>query len=138
MSFSHQKISFHPVLAACLLIVPTLLCGCGRSNSEFHPRIESAREALEAALEAWRNGEPHQTITSTEPSIDLFDARRQSGERLSSFEILEELPDEGPKQFLVKLKLEGATAPEETKYIVLGKDPLLVFREEDYHQPAGM
>ena len=122
----------------CLSVLPVLFTGCGRSNSEFHPPIESAREALEAALESWRNGEPVGTITSTDPSIDLFDARRQSGERLSSFEILEELPDsEGPKQFLVKLKLDGKDS-EETRYIVLGKDPLLVFREADYHQPAGM
>lgn len=137
MSPLHPAFNLRLFAVACVWIVSAMLCGCGRTNSEFHPRVENARDALETALEAWRNGEPHQTITSTEPNIDLFDARRQSGERLSSFEIVEELPEEGPKQFLVKLQLEGKE-PEETKYIVLGKDPLLVFREADYHQPAGM
>ncbi|HVW02956.1 MAG TPA: hypothetical protein VHB77_21530 [Planctomycetaceae bacterium] len=138
MSLSLKAFGPRLLTLVCLSLLAALFSGCGRSNSEFHPAIESAREALDTALESWRNGAPVGTITSTEPSIDLFDARRQLGERLSSFEVLEELPDEGPKQFLVRLKLEGAKGPEETKYIVLGKDPLLVFREEDYHQPAGM
>ena len=67
-----------------------------------------------------------------------FDARWQAGRKLHDYEIIKELDEAGPKQFIVKMTVEGDKGAEEVKYYVVGKDPLLVFRQEDYEKSASM
>ncbi len=61
------------------------------------------------------------------------------GEQLESFQIgEEEAGDDGTKQFAVKLTMKKSKTSEDVRYIVHGRDPVWVFREEDYKRTLNM
>jgi hypothetical protein len=115
-----------------------LFLGCGSGGTaRYIPPQDNARAALQTALATWQSGEKHGPITSSKPEINVFDARWQAGKKLESFEILEAVTAQEHPQFKVRLKLEGQ--PEETvTYLVVGIDPLHVFRDADYQRATGM
>ena len=120
-----------PVLLAAATILPV---GCGGGSVEdYVPDAASARRSLDAALTSWKNGEPLQTITQLETPVNVVDARWRAGRKLQSFEIISESPADPHPVFTVKMRLGGQDKDEETRYIVTGLDPILVFREEDYN-----
>lgn len=126
--------------AACAWVL-AVLAGCGgTSEKTYIPVPEAARTALTAALTAWQSGQAKPgSIAKASPAIEVVDSQWRSGQKLKAFEILQEVPTtEGPKRFQVKLTLEGTSSPLETVYLVVGKDPLYVFREADYQPPNGM
>jgi hypothetical protein len=118
-----------------------MLCvsfGCsGAPEKKYIPAANDARGALDAALEHWKSGTKHGRVDSFDVPIDVFDARWQNGKKLESYEILEEETSDGPKIFVVKMKLDEDKEEKEIKYYVVGKSPLLVFREEDYKKASG-
>ena len=120
------------------LVLATTLSGCGGSGTDrYIPNTSAARDAVQTALTTWKAGTPHGPITSSKPAINVFDARWQAGKKLASFEILEEIPGQEQPQFMVKLTVQGQK--EETiTYLVVGIDPLLVFRDADYKKTIGM
>ncbi len=119
-------------------VVVALLVGCGaESHERYIPGTDQARSAVEAALSSWKAGEPHQTIKSHTPPVDLFDARRQAGKKLADFHIVEEVTGQDRPTFKVTLRLAGEQRDEETTYVVIGSDPLLVFRAEDFKKASG-
>ncbi len=123
--------------AISLLLLGLTLASCSKTtHDKFVPSIDSARDALELALEAWRDGQPPKAIDVAEVLVQPIESRWQQGKKLLEFEILKELDVEGPKQFLVRIKLAGSAAPEEATYIVLGKDPLYVYYLTDYEQSS--
>ena len=118
-------------------------CGCAnRGNDYFIPKEAAARDALEAALNAWKNGERPGKIAGASVPIEVADSRWLAGQKLSSFEIIQEDPsDSGMRWFTVKLNVQsgkGKSGSQTVRYVVVGKDPLWVYREEDYKRPAGM
>ncbi len=127
-----------------LLTVLTLISlgvgflGCrGNATDRFIPTNATARKAIETALSTWKEGAKHGPITSVTPNLNVFDARWQAGSRLEEFQILEEVTGKQHPQFKVKLKVQGK--PEETiEYLVVGIDPLLVFRDADYKRASGL
>jgi hypothetical protein len=60
------------------------------------------------------------------------DKSRSPETRLRSFSILGETEIENARQFTVRLTLDGDDAPRLVRYNVLGRDPVWVFRLEDY------
>ena len=107
--------------------------GCGGTfERSFIPDQMLAEDCLKASLDAWKAGKKHGEVESTNPVIQVVDSKWRSGAKLQEYEILEELPSDGPKKFRVRLTLEKAPAPEETNYLVVGKDPMWVYREKDY------
>lgn len=117
-------------------LVVLMLLGCG-GNARYVPAKTTAREALQTALSTWQSGTAHGPITSSKPVINVFDARWQAGKKLTSFEIVEEMTGKDHPHFKVRLQLDGQ--PEETAtYLVVGIDPLLVFRDADYERAEGM
>lgn len=121
------------------LMIAALLAGCGGDGTQRYVQSsESARSSLETALNAWKNGDPHGTIESGDTEIDVFDARWRDGQQLESFEIVEELPADPHQTFKVTMRMKDATEDEENTYIVLGIDPIQVFRSEDYAAATGM
>jgi hypothetical protein len=118
-----------------------ILAGCGgRTTVEsFHPHEDLAREALDAALTAWTNGlEKPGLIESDEPAVQLVDPAWAAGTKLTSYEVVAELPGKTPPAFTVKLTLEGASSAEEATFFVVGKDPLQVMRDSEYNRSGGM
>ena len=126
------------------LLVPIcgliLLAGCSRQgtrNQDFNPPSDKARKALESALEHWQAGNPPGTVPGTSPKVEVMDSIWKGGQKLTSFEILEEEAGSEPRFFKVRLTLAKGP-PQEARYAVMGIDPLWVYREEDYKKLSGM
>ncbi len=132
-----MRMSRHIVDAFLLVLLfaaTASLPGCGGPSAEdYVPEADAARKGLEAALTSWKNGEPLKTISSLDTPVNVVDERWRAGKKLQSFEIVSEAPGDPHRTFTVKMRLAGQDHDEETKYIVTGLDPILVFREEDYN-----
>lgn len=124
----------------CLAIILSI-AGCGGSSEKsYHPTVNSARDALTAALSAWQEGQAQPgKIESCKPPVQVADPVWSAGKKLKSFEILkeEQIPD-GPQKLTVKLTLDGVVEQPQVVYVVIGKDPLWVLREEEYQRGFGM
>ena len=125
-------------LALPSIVFLIFFIGCsGAPEKKYIPNADMARGAIEAALEHWKSGAKHGPVDDFDVPVDVFDARWQNGKKLESYEILGEVPSDGPKIFLVKMKLDEDNEEKEIKYLVVGKHPLLVFREQDYNKASG-
>jgi hypothetical protein len=124
-------------LMAALPLV-SLLTGCGASHARFAPTSDEARSSLEAALTAWRDGKPHGSVES-KPPVQVTDSAWRAGQQIESFAIGEE-KDEGDatKQFTVTLKMKKPPADQSVLYFVHGRDPVWIYREEDYKRMINM
>lgn len=105
-------------------------------GARFVPSQEVAEAAIQRGLEGWMNGEPAGVIPGTKPEIQFMDSYRKPEQKLVRYEILGEVAGNAPRCFAVRVTLKPQPdAPETTvrlKYIVVGIDPLWVFRQEDY------
>lgn len=120
-----------------LLVVGT---GCwNKSYDKYIPSDDKARQALEAALSAWRDGKKPGPVEGAPMPVQVVDTKWQAGQKLKDFEILQDEPGDGPRVFSVRLTLQKPAGQKVVvRYVVLGKDPLWVYREDDYKAPAGM
>jgi hypothetical protein len=122
------------------VVVCLLLKGCGGGGGDsvdrYVPEVASARSSLETALNAWKGGAPLKTIEEGGHKIDVFDERWRSGQKLESYEILAEQKGDPHPQFLVKTVIKGKE--EATTYLVMGIDPINIFREQEYKKTTGM
>lgn len=125
------------VMLICGVAVGMLL-GCGGDpHQRYEPAATTARQAIDTALSTWKSGTKYGPIKDGKPEINVFDARWQAGKKLESYEILEEVKDQPHPQFKVRIKLAGKSE-EVNEYLVVGIDPLLVFRDSDYKRASGM
>jgi len=127
----HRRLIIGTALAI-LLTVPA----CGRPS--MNPSADRARTALEASLNAWREGKRPGNIDGTNPPVQAIDNDWTNGRKLTTFEILREQPSESDKRFIVKLAYAAPIAETEAVYVVLGASPIAVFREEDYARTLNM
>jgi hypothetical protein len=113
-----------------------LAAGCGASARDYTPARETARASLEAALIAWREGDPPGAIAG-QPAVQVVDTTRQTGQALRSFEVLSEtsIAAQG-RCYVVRLVLENPAAERRERFVVVGIDPIWVFRKEDYDRLA--
>ncbi|MBS0206828.1 MAG: hypothetical protein JSS49_28470 [Planctomycetes bacterium] len=120
------------------LLFTLALCGwgCGGdSRSKYVPQSTTAREALQTALDKWKSGAGLNPIETPRAVINVFDARWRDRNRLESFEIVEEIKSPDQPTFKVRMQVKGQ--PEETTtYLIIGLNPLNVYREEDYKEHA--
>jgi len=119
-----------PYLAAAAIV-----CGCARepqTDDRFIPSPNLARAALEAALVDWSEGLPAGQIDRLAVTVRVIDSQRKKGQTLDAFEILGESPGLAGRCFAVHLTLSEPAGDERARYLVIGIDPLLVFRHEDY------
>lgn len=116
-----------------------LLFGCTSRSStgskdasadRFVPDAIAAEAALHAVFEAWRRGIPPGEVPETSPTIYVTDTFRQPGETLVDYRILGEVPSEKKRCYAVELRYSPERA-ERTRFLVVGIDPLWVFRLED-------
>ncbi|MFN5796443.1 MAG: hypothetical protein ACK5AN_02845 [Planctomyces sp.] len=118
-----------------------LLClmtaGCGSGAGQYLPPEEAARVALESALTSWKSGAKLATITTGPVPVDTFDARWRDGKVLESFEILGYESVEDRPTFRVRVGLRGEGVVEDT-FVIVGNNPLLVFRKQDFDKAGGL
>jgi hypothetical protein len=113
--------------------------GCGPvSTSRYIPPEQKARQALEMALAAWQEGKPPEEVAVGPPVIRAVDSKWKSGQKLSKYQILSEESESGPTFFSVRLTLKSPAKEQTVRYVVVGRDPLWVYREDDYKSTAGM
>lgn len=123
---------------ALLALVATVLALGGACDGwrdpkppAFLPSWSEARQALDWALSTWRDSpDPPRLIVS--PKVQFVDQQRRPGERLKAYEILAQTDVENARQFTVRLTLENEPSPRLTRYVVIGREPVWVFRFEDY------
>ncbi len=129
-----------PTIRQVALAALVLLGGCGRGGKveDFTPPPAGARKALEAALTHWQSGGQPGAVPGTSPAVEVTDGKWRAGQKLKAFEVTGDEPVEGAGPRFFKVRLTPATGPVvETRYAVLGIDPLLVYRDEDYQKLSG-
>jgi hypothetical protein len=127
-------------LAALVCGAAALLAGCSGESGygRYVPTGTSAREALQSTLEAWKKGENPGERKLGDVSLAVFESKWQAGQKLASYEILEEEEASGtaPRWFKVRLQMKPS-GQVTTRYAVLGNNPLMVYREEDFQKISG-
>ena len=106
--------------------------GCYRATPNFVPAKELANTALSRALEAWRQGGTAGEIVGSKPMIFVTDSNRKESQKLINFRILGETPGLSGRTYAVELELAHPSERLKAEYIVVGIDPLWIFRREDY------
>lgn len=120
-------------LRSWIIALACVIClGCGQRNQDFIPSEDTARHALEAYLTAWQNGDRSQTVAGTKPPVMSADGLLLAGRTLERFTVLGPAPGDAPRCFAVRLSLGNPKAELRERYVVVGLDPLWVFRYEDY------
>lgn len=106
--------------------------GCSRGGRQV-PSAGPARQALESALTAWQSGHPVGKIETASPPVQTVDSGWGKGQKLASYEILEEVKrEDGRRCFKVRLDLKKPAVSQEVHYLVVGTSPMWIYREEDY------
>lgn len=122
-----------PLALFCVLAGGSCLSGCsqGDTSAKYTPSPADAESAVETVLDAWKAGIPAGPVPDTSPLINLTDSYRKNGETLKEYEILGEVPGDLLRCYAVNLSFDPPRE-EQAKFVVVGIDPLWVFRLEDY------
>lgn len=119
--------------------VAAFLVGCGEAQpapTELEvPDLGSARSALVSSLERWKAGRRDSgVLIGSTPSIGIVDAAR-ADRPLLGYEVVGPLKAVGKaRPFSVRLSLGEPSESVEARYLVLGRDPLWVYRQEDFER----
>ena len=121
-------------LAVAVAVAVLAVAGCGHNPTaaEFVPAEEPARSALDASLRAWVHGDLSSPVPDTHPPVEVADGLRTNGRRLTHYEILGPVPANAPRCFAVRLTLANPDQEVRERYVVLGLDPVWVWRYDDY------
>lgn len=133
-----MRLVFQAGMSCCFagLLLAACLAGCAKApppvSNRYVPTSENGAAAIAVALEDWKAGNPMRAIPTGDAVVQVIDNHRKKGQTLTDFEILGEVPGEAPCCFAARLKLANPDADEKVRYVVVGIDPLWVFRHEDY------
>ncbi|WP_165253465.1 hypothetical protein [Paludisphaera soli] len=119
---------------ACLLLGLGLLAGCrGEPEPMRPPGVELAKSSLARVLGAWKAGRRDGGgLIGSSPAVGVVDALQRE-RPLAEFEIVGALfPMAEARPFAVRLTLDSPREVVTARYVVLGADPIWVFRQEDY------
>ena len=99
------------------------------------PDLASSRAALAASLDAWKaDDRASGVLIGSKPSIGVVDSARKD-RPLLDYQILGPLMVvEKARPFAVRLVLGSPRESVAARYLVLGRDPLWVFRQEDFER----
>jgi hypothetical protein len=116
------------------LVLP-LGCSARERPGPFHkfvPEAGPARRALESVLTAWQRASTPSSASLDQPGVKFVDQHRTPGQRLLSFQILGGTEVENARQFTVRMIFDHADVPALVRYNIFGRDPIWVYRLEDY------
>jgi hypothetical protein len=119
------------------LIAIVFFSGCGGGSAPI-ASTDVARQALRASLEAWKAGKPASSLAAEKPRIEAVDFEWKARKTLSNYEIGEVVSGQGTQTFSATLTIKGEPTAKEVRYMVLGLDPILVFRDEDFERFMNM
>jgi len=125
-------------LVLCAFLVYGLAsAGCKRPTADkYIPADATARQALETALNAWKDGKTKpEGLTVGKAGLVVLDDSWGAGKKLTAFQIMEEGPVDGRPWFTVKLTLDKGE--QTVKYVVVGKDPIWVYSENEFKKASG-
>jgi hypothetical protein len=83
-------------------------------------------------MAAWAAGSPAGMLDATAPRVQVVDSFRKPEQKLEGFEILAETASPRARTFSLRLRLADPDERPVVRYLVVGIDPVLVFRQEDY------
>lgn len=121
-------------LVGCALAIAG---GCGVAPA-IDPGVDGGRAALDAALSAWKSGAAVGAVTGTKPPVQAVDSVWGSGKKLKDYEIVAADPGSSPPRWNVRLKMEGQPKAEDAVYVLVGADPVWVYREDDFLRTMNM
>jgi hypothetical protein len=122
---------------ALFLITLAALAGCGGGSAPL-PSTDQARQALQTSLDAWKAGKPASSMAGEKPSIEIVDFEWKAGKVLSDYSLGQDSPGQGVQTLSASLTIKGESSPKEVKYMVLGLEPMRIFRDEDYNRAMNM
>ena len=116
------------------IFLSLVVVGCSGSPDPVSmvPDPLRARQAIEAAMASWKAGRPTGVIEPTSPRIQVVDTHRKPGQRLDGFEILAESADGRMRAFTVRLSMLDPEERPVARFLAVGLDPVLIFRQEDF------
>ena len=106
--------------------------GCHDRTQDFVPPSQTAQSALTRALETWQAGGTAGDVAGSKPAIYVTDTNRKAAQKLVQFRILGETHGLSGRTYAVDLQFESPPEHLKVEYIVVGIDPIWVFRREDY------
>ncbi|MEX2315999.1 MAG: hypothetical protein WD669_02535 [Pirellulales bacterium] len=121
-----------PSLAALLFSISIAGCGSKKDFSRYLPPPELSERALDAALTAWRDGSQAPVVLDDKTRVEFVDDSRRPGQSLKEFRILGEVSRDAGRYYEVQLELDQPSKVENRRYLVIGINPLWVFRQADY------
>ncbi len=121
------------------LALTAAIAGCGAGadrDPPFLPSSPEARAAVERTLSAWRDARPPLPDSFDSPGVRFVDTTRRPGQALRDFQIVGERGEPNARQFTVRLTLDPPADESTTlvRYNVFGRNPVWVFRLEDYER----
>ena len=119
-------------LLTCIALSAFSGCQKARTNADFIPSQSQSLEALKVALDAWKAGKPSGPVPGTSPVVHITDSSRVSGQTLDDYQILGDVPGNAPRCIAVKLKFSHPAEEKRERFVIVGIDPLWIFRHEDY------
>ena len=126
-----------PLALVLSFIALEALAGCGGGSAPL-PSTDASRRALRASLDAWKAGKAASTLSSEKPSIEVVDFEWKAGKVLTEYVIGDQAPGQGTQTFSATLTLKGEPAVKGVQYMVLGLDPIRIYRDEDFTRALNM
>src|SRR3954447_16569838 len=120
-----------------LPLIATALAGCWGGSAPL-ASADAARRALQESLDAWKAGRPASSLLAEKPSIEAVDFEWKAGRVLTDYTLGDEAPGQGTRTFSATLTLKGGPAPKAVRYMVLGLDPVRIYRDEDFNRAMNM
>ncbi len=120
-----------------VFLVVLSLAGCGGGSAPL-PSADAARQALSRSLETWKAGQPATSLAEKQPPIEFVDFEWKAGKVLVEYNLGADSSGQGTHSVAASIKLKGEATAKDVKYMILGTDPVHIYRDEDYNRAMNM